>query len=125
MLHHLSIAVSDLDRTSAFYDAVLRPLGYTQVFADDEAVGYGYEGGDDKLCLKRAKQVVVPGEGFHLAFTATEPSQVHEFHAAALRYGGRCNGAPGPRPEYGEGYYAAFVFDPEGYLIEAVINVTA
>jgi catechol 2,3-dioxygenase-like lactoylglutathione lyase family enzyme len=42
VLHHLSIAVSDLDRTSAFYDAVLRPLGYTQVFADDGAVGYGY-----------------------------------------------------------------------------------
>jgi catechol 2,3-dioxygenase-like lactoylglutathione lyase family enzyme len=125
MLHHLSIAVSDLHRTSAFYDAVLRPLGYTQVFADDEAVGYGYEGGDDKLCLKRAKQVTVPGEGFHLAFTATEPNQVREFHAAALRHGGRCNGAPGLRPEYGDGYYAAFVFDPEGYRIEAVINVKA
>lgn len=125
MLHHLSIAVSDLDRASTFYDAVLKPLGYTRVFDDDEAVGYGYEGGDDKLCLKLAAQVVVPGEGFHLAFTATAPNQVHEFHTAALRNGGRCNGAPGPRPEYGEGYYAAFVFDPEGYRIEAVINVTA
>lgn len=125
MLHHLSIAVSDLDRASAFYDAVLKPLGYTQVFADDEAVGYGYEGGDDKLCLKRATQVMVPGEGFHLAFAATDPNQVHEFHTAALLHGGRCNGAPGPRPEYGDGYYAAFVFDPEGYRIEAVINVSA
>jgi catechol 2,3-dioxygenase-like lactoylglutathione lyase family enzyme len=124
MLHHLSIAVSDLDRASAFYDAVLKPLGYTQVFADDEAVGYGYEGGDDKLCLKRVTKVMVPGEGFHLAFAATEPDQVHEFHTAALRLGGRCNGAPGPRPEYGDSYYAAFVFDPEGYRIEAVINVS-
>lgn len=122
MLHHLSIAVSDLERTAAFYDAVLKPLGYTWVFADDEAVGYGYEGGDDKLCLKRATHVMVPGEGSHLAFTATPPNQVHEFHAAALRHGGRCNGAPGSRPEYGDGYYAAFVFDPEGYRIEAVIN---
>ncbi len=123
MLHHLSIAVSDLDRAAAFYDAVLKPLGYAQVFADDEAVGYGYEGGDDKLCLKLAKNVMVPGEGFHLAFTATKPIQVHEFHAAALRHGGRCNGAPGPRPEYGDSYYAAFVLDPEGYRIEAVMNV--
>lgn len=83
MLHHLSIAVSDLDRASAFYDAVLKPLGYTQVFADDEAVGYGYEGGDDKLCLKLAKHVMVPGEGFHLAFTATEPNQVPLRYATA------------------------------------------
>jgi catechol 2,3-dioxygenase-like lactoylglutathione lyase family enzyme len=125
MLHHLSIAVSNLDRSSAFYDAVLKPLGYIQVFADDEAVGYGYEGGDDKLCLKRVTQVIVPGDGFHLAFTATAPNQVHEFHTAALLHGGRCNGAPGPRPEYGDGYYAAFVFDPEKYRIEAVINLTA
>jgi catechol 2,3-dioxygenase-like lactoylglutathione lyase family enzyme len=122
MLHHLSLAVADLSRAAAFYDAVLLPLGYTQVFADDEAVGYGYAGGDDKLCLKLTANVMVPGDGFHLAFTATEPNRVREFHAAALRHGGRCNGAPGPRPEYGDGYYAAFVFDPDGYRIEAVIN---
>ncbi|MBF6907432.1 VOC family protein, partial [Acinetobacter baumannii] len=92
MLHHLSLAVADLDRASAFYDAVLAPLGYVRVFADDEAVGYGYAGGGDKLCLKLASRVVVPGEGFHLAFTATEAHQVHAFHVAALRHGGRCNG---------------------------------
>ena len=124
MLHHVSLAVSDLGRASAFYDAVLKPLGYIQVFSDDEAVGYGYADSDDKLCLKLAKHVVMPGEGFHLAFTATKPNQVHEFHAAALRNGGRCNGAPGPRPEYGDNYYATFVFDPDGYRIEAVINET-
>jgi catechol 2,3-dioxygenase-like lactoylglutathione lyase family enzyme len=122
MLHHLSLAVLDLQRAAAFYDAVLAPLGYTQVFADDEAVGYGLPGGDDQLCLKLAAHVTVPGPGFHLAFTATEPAQVHLFHAAALHHGGRCNGLPGPRPEYGESYYAAFVFDPDGYRIEAVIN---
>lgn len=122
MLHHLSLAVADLGRAAAFYDAVLEPLGYVQVFADDEAVGYGYAGGDDKLCLKFAAQVAVPGEGFHLAFTAAEPEQVQRFHAAALMHGGRCNGLPGPRPEYGDRYYAAFVIDPDGYRIEAVIN---
>jgi len=92
----------------------LKSIGYTKVFADDEAVGYGYEGGDDKLCLKLAKDVTIPGEGFHLAFSAKERNQVHEFHAAALRHGGRCNGAPGPRSEYGNSYYAAFVLIPTG-----------
>lgn len=41
---------------------------------------------------------------------------------ADLAHGGRCNGPPGPRPEYGDRYHAAFVVDPDGYRIEAVIN---
>lgn len=122
MLHHLSIGVADLHRASTFYDAVLAPLGYIQVFADDEAVGYGYPGGGDKLCLKLASPAIVPGAGFHLAFAARAPAQVDAFHAAALHHGGRCNGAPGLRPDYGDSYYAAFVVDPDGYRIEAVIN---
>ncbi len=124
MLHHVSIAVSNLNRASSFYDAVLAPLGYVQVFSDDEAVGYGYAGGGDKLCLKLSDQVTVPGEGFHLAFAATEAEHVDKFHAAALVHGGQCNGVPGLRPEYGSGYYAAFVLDPDGYRIEAVINTS-
>ena len=47
---------------------------------------------------------------------------VQDFHHAALANGGRDNGAPGLRPHYGAHYYAAFVFDPDGYAIEAVIN---
>ncbi len=123
MLHHLSFGVSDLDRAAAFYDAVLAPLGFVQVWADDEAVGYGQDGGGDKLALKLTPEgLVIPGEGFHLAFSAGTREQVGQFHAAALRLGGRCNGAPGLRPDYGDDYYAAFVFDPDGYRIEAVIN---
>lgn len=122
MLHHLSIGVTDLDRAATFYDAVLTPLGYARVFTGDEAMGYGYAGQDDKLLLNLEDQVSVPGEGFHLAFSATEPEHVDRFHAAALRHGGRCNGAPGLRPDYGDYYYAAFVIDPEGYRIEAVSN---
>ncbi|MGK5048999.1 VOC family protein [Janthinobacterium sp. GB4P2] len=122
MLHHISLAVLDLDRAAAFYDATLATLGFVRVFADDEAVGYGYEGGGDKLALKLAPAVTIPGEGFHLAFAASSREQVSQFYAAALRHGGRCNGSPGLRPDYGEHYCAAFVFDPDGYRIEAVIN---
>ena len=122
MLHHLSIAVTDLGRAAAFYDAALTPLGYARVFTGDEAVGYGYPGQGDKLLLNLEDRVNVPGEGFHLAFAASEPDHVDRFHAAALRHGGLCNGPPGPRPDYGNRYYAAFVFDPDGYRIEAVMN---
>lgn len=95
MLHHLSIAVTDLDRAATFYDAVLTPLGYARVFTGDEAVGYGYAGQDDRLLLNLEDRVNVPGKGFHLAFAATDPEHVNLFHAAALRHGGRCNGQPG------------------------------
>jgi len=129
MLHHLSLGVTDIARSVAFYDAVLSTLGFERVWSDlddepaDAAVGYGPPGCGDKLALKqRAGAQVAPGPGFHLAFAAPSRAAVHAFHEAALRHGGRDNGPPGPRPDYGAHYYAAFVVDPDGYRIEAVIN---
>ncbi|MFC4313524.1 VOC family protein [Steroidobacter flavus] len=123
MLHHLSFAVRDLERAASFYDAVLASLGFVRVWSDDTAVGYGYPGGGDKLALKLVTEgIAIPGPGFHLALAASHRDQVDQFHAAALRHGGRDNGQPGLRPDYGPQYYAAFVIDPDGYRIEAVIN---
>jgi catechol 2,3-dioxygenase-like lactoylglutathione lyase family enzyme len=123
LLHHLSIGVSDLNRSAEFYDATLSVLGYVRVWADQTAVGYGTPGGGDKLALKlQPGGVVVPGPGFHVAFAARSRGAVSRFHAAALRHGGKDNGAPGLRPGYGEHYFAAFVIDPDGYRLEAVIN---
>lgn len=123
MLHHLSFGVTDLARSVAFYDATLGALGYVRVWADDTAVGYGHPGGGDKLAIKlRAAASVAPGPGFHLAFAAPSRDAVLRFHAAALQHGGVDNGPPGLRPHYGEHYYAAFVIDPDGYRVEAVIN---
>jgi catechol 2,3-dioxygenase-like lactoylglutathione lyase family enzyme len=123
MLHHLSFAVANLGRSAAFYDATLLTLGYVRVWADDTAIGYGNPGGGDKFAIKlRSGGVVAPGEGFHVAFTAPSREAVTKFYAAALQYGGNDNGGAGLHPEYGSHYYAAFVFDPDGYRIEAVIN---
>ena len=122
MLHHLSFAVSDLERAAAFYDATLAALGYVRVWTDTTAVGYGEPGGDDKLALKLQGNAVAPGPGFHVAFAAPSRAAVNEFHSAALRHGGRDNGAPALRPQYGPNYYAAFVIDPDGHRIEALIN---
>lgn len=122
MLHHLSFAVSDLSRAAAFYDAVLETLGYVRVWEYPDAIGYGHAGGDDKLALKlRDQGAQVPGDGFHVAFTAPSREAVMDFHRAALEHGGRDNGGAGLHPEYGPHYFAAFVLDPEGYRIEAVI----
>jgi len=122
MLHHLSLGVTDLARSVAFYDTVLAPLGYVQVWADSTAVGYGLPGGDDKLALKLRPRAEAPGPGFHLAFAAPTRESVARFHVAALAHGGRDNGAPGLRSDYGPDYFAAFVIDLDGYPIEAVIN---
>jgi catechol 2,3-dioxygenase-like lactoylglutathione lyase family enzyme len=129
MLHHVSFGVSDIRRSAAFYDAVLAALGYVRVWDDisdddpDCAVGYGYSNGGDKFAIKlRAQALSGSVPGFHLAFAAPSRAAVDEFHKAALLNGGKDNGAAGLRPDYGDEYYAAFVIDPDGYHIEAVIN---
>lgn len=123
MLHHLSFGVTDLARSAAFYDAALAALGYVRVWADSTAVGYGLSGGGDKFAIKIAHgERITSDAGFHVAFAAPSRESVAQFYEAALRHGGRDNGRPEVCPEYGEHYYAAFVIDPDGYRIEAVIN---
>ena len=120
MLGHLSFGVKDLVRAAAFYDAVLAPLGFVRVWDTAKGVGYGPQGGNDKLALFPVETPVAPGAGFHLAFDAPDREAVDGFHAAALAAGGADLGAPGLRPRYGETYYAAFVRDPDGHKLEAV-----
>lgn len=121
MLHHVSFAVADLDRSASFYDNALKTLGYVRIWTAADAIGYAPPGSDDLFALKRrSSKVTAPGEGFHLAFSAPSNGAVDAFHAAALGHGGIDGGAPGLRPQYGPRYYAAFVIDPDGYRIEAV-----
>lgn len=123
LLHHISLGVSDLQVMAAFYDAVLASLGQVRVWEGPRSVGYGLPGQGDKLLLNlREDGVRVAGAGFHLAFGAASREAVDQFHAAALAHGGADNGAPGLRAHYGPNYYAAFVIDPEGWRVEAVIN---
>ncbi|WP_310736913.1 MULTISPECIES: GNAT family N-acetyltransferase [unclassified Rubrivivax] len=126
MIHHLSLGVHDIEGAARFYDAVLGTLGHARVWTDlrpgetGQAVGYGPPGGGDVLALKQVAQPAGDIPGQHIAFGATTHAAVEAFHAAALAHGGRDNGTPGWRPDYGEDYYAAFVVDPEGHRLEAV-----
>lgn len=122
MLSHASFGVANLERAIAFYDPVLAALGYVRVWVHEgKAAGYGAPGGQDQLALfERADGASAPGQGFHLAFEAADPTAVDAFHAAAMKHGGGDLGAPGLRPHYGATYYAAFVTDPDGYKLEAV-----
>jgi catechol 2,3-dioxygenase-like lactoylglutathione lyase family enzyme len=121
-IHHLSFAVTDLARSGAFYDATLSVLGHVRVWARAAAIGYGPPGSGDQFAIKlQSDRVSVPRQGFHVAFSAPSREAVDAFYAAALAHGGKDNGGSGLHPEYGSDYYAAFVFDPDGYPIEAVI----
>jgi catechol 2,3-dioxygenase-like lactoylglutathione lyase family enzyme len=118
MLDHISLGVSDLTTSAAFYDAVLAPMGYQRMAEFGPAIGYGAKFPAFWIYAAGDAATVLPG--FHLALRAPDRAGVDAFHAAALAHGGTDDGAPGLRPQYHEHYYAAFVLDPTGHKIEAV-----
>ncbi|MBU1383985.1 MAG: VOC family protein [Alphaproteobacteria bacterium] len=124
MIDHLALDVTDIARSRAFYAAALAPLGF-RILAeerdgDSTVVMFGVEGPEFVIADKER-----PGEGNHVAFRAETRAEVNAFHAAALKAGGRDNGAPGLRDNYGPNYYAAFVLDPDGFNIEAVCHAAS
>jgi catechol 2,3-dioxygenase-like lactoylglutathione lyase family enzyme len=124
MIDHLSLGVSDLARSGAFYDAVLAPLGYVRVLTHERALGWGPPGARDEAfaILSAGERAKPPGEGCHVALSAPNRDAVDAFHSSATANGAIDEGAPGPRPKYGPGYYAAFVRDLDGYRLEAVCH---
>ena len=122
MLDHLSIGVSNLERSIEFYDATLKTLGYVRVWSDDDAAGYGPAESDDAIAIKRDATAVRASPRFHVAFRAQSRQAVIEFYNTALAHGAGPDGEPGLHPEYGDGYFAAFVLDPDGYRLEAVLH---
>ncbi|MFZ0886968.1 MAG: VOC family protein [Candidatus Binataceae bacterium] len=119
MIDHVSIGVRDVGKAGRFYDAALAPLGYKRLFDSTEALGYGAD--SPELWVMRAERPVPADEasGLHVCFDAANRAAVDRFHAAAVKAGGRDNGRPGVRKDYGDNYYAAFVADPDGYRLEA------
>jgi catechol 2,3-dioxygenase-like lactoylglutathione lyase family enzyme len=125
MIDHVGILVSDWAKAKAFYDAAFAPLGITllsvipeQFTGGAKVGGYGRDKPDYWLT-----ESAETGPGRHYAFSAHARADVDAFYAAAMAAGGRDNGGPGPRPHYHEGYYGAFVLDPDGNNVEAVCHV--
>jgi len=122
VISHLSLGVRDLAASTAHYDACLGALGYVRLYGTDRVSGYGPPGGDASLDLFQLGAEEEPPRipGFHLAFRAPSPAAVEAFHRTGLAAGGIDAGPPGLRPQYGDGYYAAFVLDLDGHKLEAV-----
>lgn len=126
MIDHLGFPVSDFDRSRAFYDQALPPLGYSlqmevtrEMTGGSAHAGYGADG--------HPRFWIGDGEGaggrFHIAFAAKSRAAVDAFYKAALAAGGKDNGAPGIRAHYHPDYYGAYVIDPDGHNIEAVCHL--
>lgn len=128
MLSHITVGITDLAQAGAFYDAVLLPLGWRRPPPG------GDDGGPDALewvpagaelptffaHLPFNGEPASPGNGSMVAFLAASPAIVEACHKAGLAAGGTDEGAPGPRPHYGAGYYGAYLRDPDGNKLHIV-----
>ncbi len=124
MIDHVSVPVGDLARASIFYQAVLGAIGYSRLDVRPATIGFGKRYSEFWLNLREGLPPAAADTGAHVCLRAPSTAAVDAFHAAALSAGGVSDGAPGPRPHFGDGYYAAFIRDPDGNRIEAVTFVS-
>jgi catechol 2,3-dioxygenase-like lactoylglutathione lyase family enzyme len=117
MIDHIGFEVTDLRASGLFYDAVFFALGGRRMFESEHAVAYGIN--DPQLWIVVRGRPPGPGYG-HVALRANGKAGVDAAHRAGLANGGRDDGPPGPRPQYGRRYYAAYLRDPDGLRVEVV-----
>ncbi len=127
MFSHITVGAADLDKAEIFYNGLLKPLGLIprQVIPDGAAVS---------LCWV-SSQAVLPrfyvtrpfnsapalaGNGNMVAFLAPSPAAVDGAYEAGIAAGGSCEGKPGERAHYGEGYYGAYLRDLDGNKVHIV-----
>jgi catechol 2,3-dioxygenase-like lactoylglutathione lyase family enzyme len=125
MLDHIGVSVSDYEKSKAFYEKALAPLGYS--FLMEVPREYTGGAGVGGFGIAPKPDFWIEGRGgvaakLHVCFRAADRATVDAFYKAAMAAGGRDNGKPGLRPEYHANYYGAFVLDPDGYNVEAVCH---
>lgn len=128
MICHICITVSDLEKSTNFYNSILAPLGYHKVLEFPNAVGFGNQG-KPSFWIGTAPPGEYWKEGheagrspIHFAFQSQTNEAVDAFHKLGLELGAEDYGAPGLREHYHSHYYGAFLIDPDGNNIEAVCH---
>ena len=121
IFNHVQIKVESLKISRKFYDEIMAALGYRVVLEIHDVVGYGTSV-HDMLEIRQFSERAPLSKHIHFAFNAPSKQSVDDFYDKALANGATCNGKPGFRPEYGDGYYAAFIIDPNGHNLEAVLH---
>ncbi len=127
MISYVTLGSNDRRAAKEFYDAALAPLGLKPGYSDDEMAGYGPEGGETQLWLVAPFNGLdaTAGNGTMVALAASTRAQVDAVHAAALAGGGRDEGRPGPREQYGPNFYAAYFRDLDGNKLAVVCRSPA
>ncbi len=129
MFSHICVGSTDLNRAALFYDAVLAELGLIRRHVTPD-------GGPPAVCwvdprqplprfyayLPRDGQPASSGNGSMVAFLAGSHDAVRRAHAIGLAHGGQDEGAPGLRPNYGQGYFGAYLRDPDGNKIHLAVR---
>ena len=116
MLDHVGVQVDDMAAASAFYDAVLEPLGGHRILDHGVAIGYGTDHPD--FWIGTATDPI-PNRQSHIAFQAATRAAVRAFFDTAVALGAEVLHEPRVFPEYHAAYYGAFVRDPDGNNVEA------
>lgn len=120
MFDHIEFSVSSIATSAAFYTQVLSAIGVDELFSDSAAAGYG---NSDVVALLISEGVVTT-PSLHICFKAASKKEVEAAYERGLAAGGTCNGPPGYRDHYCKGYYAAFLFDPDGHNTEILFRET-
>ena len=118
MIHHVSVEVSDLERSGRFYDAVVGALGWRRFIEEEDHIGWGIV---RPLLYASTRHAAVAGGG-HICFASPGISGVKGAWEAGMAQGGKDDGAPGQRPEYGATYYSAYLLDPDGNRVEIAVG---
>jgi catechol 2,3-dioxygenase-like lactoylglutathione lyase family enzyme len=118
VIHHVSVEVSDLERSGRFYDAVTGALGWRRHIVAEDRIGWGIV-----KAIFYATRHEVATLGGHICFASTGISGVKGAWKGGVAAGGVDDGPPGQRPEYGPTYYSAYLLDPDGNRIEIAVGV--
>ena len=127
MFSHVTIGSNDLAKAKPFYDALLKPLGLVRHADYPNALGYGPTGGRPQLWVLSPldKNPATVGNGITIGLEAADRAAVDACHAAAMKAGGKDEGAPGLRAHYHPNYYGAYVRDLDGNKICVVCHKKA
>jgi len=125
MIDHVSLAVSNLKKSTAFYEAALGELGFEKLVVREGTVGFGKKYPEFWLNLRPGLARLADDNGHHVCLRARNAAQVDGFYRTALAAGAAPDGEPGMRHEYSDNYYAAFVRDLDGNRVEAVTFLEA
>jgi catechol 2,3-dioxygenase-like lactoylglutathione lyase family enzyme len=116
IVDHVLFVVEDLEASRRLYTAALAPLGFEELYVQEDCVSYGAEDLDD-FTICRGEPVTTAA---HVAFDAADRGAVDAFFGAAIEHDASVRGEPGVWTQYSERYYAAFVNDIHSNNVEAV-----